>query len=252
MSYAPQTILDVRKLFQKHVPSLSNVELGIVGDDSHANSGSSYHLGKDALRKSAYSIIEAHRDRNGLSNAASALDIGYFSIATPSGTQTLSTFNKWLVRECERGAPDTKDIREIIYSVDRKTVKRWDRLNVRDTGDNSHLTHTHISWFRDSEERNKTGIFERWFRHIGQKVEIKMVKVEGNVPLLKRGMDDPIDNTNWTHIKRAQRLLQVTDDGDYGPATSKAVREYAAEKLNRKVSGDFIDAQIWTHLFGLR
>lgn len=163
MSFAPGPILQVRHLIQSVVPSLSNVELGIVGDDAHANSGTSYHLGKDALKSSAYSIVESSRDRNGLSNAASGLDVGWFTLRGKS----LRDMSRWIVAECEAGAPDTKDIREIIYSTDGKVVKRWDALKRRSTGDSSHLTHTHFSWFRDSENRDKTSIFRRWFVSVG-------------------------------------------------------------------------------------
>ena len=104
MSFAPPTILAVRKLIQVHVPQLSAIELGIVGDDSHANSGTSYHLGKDAVRVDAYSVDESSRDRNGLSNAASGLDIGYFKIVVKGVTHTLRGFNAWAVAECRAGA----------------------------------------------------------------------------------------------------------------------------------------------------
>lgn len=169
MSFAPQTILDARTEIKKYVPQLSWVELGIVGDDSHAASGSSYHLGKDALRSNSYTIIESSRDRNGLTNAASALDVGYFKITVPSTGKawTLRDFSAFCVNECRAGAADTKDIREIIYSLDGKTVKRWDRLGIRSSGDDSHLSHTHFSWFRDSESRSKVSLFRRWFVSIG-------------------------------------------------------------------------------------
>lgn len=167
MSFAPATILAVRKLMQTHVPSLSNVELGIVGDDAHAASGTSYHLGEDALKSSSYSIVESNRDRNGLSNAAAALDVGWFVIKTSKGTFDLRDFSAWLVGQCRAGAADTKDIREIIYSLDGQTVKRWDDLGIRSSGGSSHRTHTHFSWYRDSENRTKTGVFIRWFQHIG-------------------------------------------------------------------------------------
>jgi len=167
MSFAPKSILDVRRLIQTHIPQLSAVELGIVGDDAHANSGTSYHLGKDALRSTSYSIVESPRDRNGLSDAASALDVGWFKITVKGRNHNLRTFSSWLVGQCRTGAPDTGDIREIIYSPDGEIVKRWDRLGIRSSGDDSHLTHTHISWHRDSENRDKTALFRRWFQAIG-------------------------------------------------------------------------------------
>src|SRR3989337_3473133 len=51
------------------------VNLGVVGDTAHAAKGYSYHLGADQLAATAYSTKTA-RDRAGLSNAASAIDLG--------------------------------------------------------------------------------------------------------------------------------------------------------------------------------
>ncbi|WP_037684611.1 hypothetical protein, partial [Streptomyces griseus] len=70
---------------------------------------------------------------------------------------------------CTAGAPDTRDIREIIYSPDGQTVKRWDRLGKRSTGDSSHLWHTHFSFFRDSIKagRDLTPLFRRYLTSIG-------------------------------------------------------------------------------------
>lgn len=167
MTFAPKSILDVRRLIQTHIPQLSAVELGIVGDDSHANSGTSYHLGEDALRSTSYSIVESPRDRAGLSDAASALDVGWFKITVKGKTHTLRDLSAWMVGQCRANEADTRDIREIIYSPDGETVKRWDKLGIRSSGDDSHLTHTHVSWFRDSENRDKTALFRRWFQHIG-------------------------------------------------------------------------------------
>lgn len=171
MSYAPNTILAVRALFRVHIPQLTPIALGIVGDDEHAASGTSYHLGADALKSSSYSIVESSRDRNGLTNAAAALDIGDFKITVKGKVHTLHTFNAWLVAQCKAGTEDTKDIREVIYSLDGQTVKRWDRLARRTSGDLSHRTHTHVSWFRDSENSSKTAVFRRWFISIGAIIE---------------------------------------------------------------------------------
>jgi hypothetical protein len=166
MTNAPQSILNARAVVRRET-GLSAVETGIVGDDNHTNSGSSYHLGKSALRADSYTITESSRDRNGLSEYASALDIGWFSISRGGKTHTLRTFSAWLVNQCKAGTADTADIREIIYSPDGKVVKRWDRLGKRSTGDDSHLTHTHVSWFRDSTGRdNKAALFERYFAEI--------------------------------------------------------------------------------------
>jgi hypothetical protein len=167
MSYPPQEIKDARAFWLATVPSLDPIAVGIVGDDAHAASGTSYHLGKDALKSGSYSVVESSRDRKGLTNAAAALDVGYFEITVAGRKYTLRDYNRWLVAQCEAGTPDTQDIREVIYSLDGKTVKRWDRLQIRTTGDSSHTGHTHHSFFRDSETRDKTALFRRWFTEIG-------------------------------------------------------------------------------------
>lgn len=210
MSFAPPTILAVRKLIQVHVPQLSAVELGIVGSDSHANSGTSYHLGKDAVRADAYSVDESSRDRNGLSNAASGLDIGYFKVVVKGVAHTLRGFNAWAVVECRAGAPDTRDIREIIYSLDGEVVKRWDDLGIRSSGDSSHRTHTHISWYRDSETRDKTSLFRRWFEHIGA-----IETPEKDMPLTSAEIQDIADAV-WA--KKLQDPYAPTDPARLLPA----------------------------------
>lgn len=178
MSYAPDTLTAARQLFLNLIPGMDRLSLGVVGDDSHKASGSSYHLGKDALRADSYSIVESPRDRGGLTNAASALDVGMFRVTVAGKTWTLRDLSLWLVAQCKAGTADTVDIREIIYSPDGRVVKRWDRLAKRSTGDNSHLEHTHISWFRDSEKRDKTALFTRWFTEIGLLEDTDMPSAE--------------------------------------------------------------------------
>jgi Glycosyl hydrolases family 25 len=174
MSTAPATLLSARKLWLTTFPKMDPLSMGIVGDDSHAKTGTSYHLGRDALKADAYSIVESARDKNGLTNNASALDVGYFT----SGSNTLRTFSVWLVAQCAAGTPGTADIREVIYSPDGKVVKRWDRLKKRSTGPISHLIHTHISYFRDSADRDKTALFIRYFRAIGLLEDTTMPDVQ--------------------------------------------------------------------------
>lgn len=167
MTFAPDSIIAVRDLVHEALPEIPLVSLGIVGDDNHAQTGSSYHLGKSALRPDSYTIVESSRDRNGLTEAASALDFGWWQRTVGGRVHNLRTYSTWLVAQCKAGTPDTADLREVIYSPDGVVVKRWDRLGVRDTGDNTHLTHTHHSWFRDSEKHDKTALFRRYFTEIG-------------------------------------------------------------------------------------
>lgn len=178
MTTAPAGLLEARRLLLDHLDmhpgpvhsDLDPAEVGIVGDADHLGG---YHCGSDRVRRNAsgvitdYSVIESNRDRAGLDLDAAGFDIGYFRVITSRGTFDLYDMNVWLVAECERGGPFTQDIREVIYSPDGVTVKRWDRLGRRTTGDSSHKTHTHTSEFRDANGRNMKALMERWLVHIG-------------------------------------------------------------------------------------
>lgn len=169
MTYAPQTIRDLAALWVAE----GGVNLGIVGDTRHQATGTSYHLGEDQLSESAYSRVTT-RDRNGLSNAASAIDLGRLN----GSLLELQKFSSWLVDQARANAPGTEDMREIIYSPDGATVWRWDRergyssapmkstyVNGRWTqGDTTHRTHTHISWYRDAERLDHTTAFRPYFQ----------------------------------------------------------------------------------------
>ena len=97
------------------------------------------------------------------------MDVGTFSVRSGGGTHNLRTFSTWMVAQCVANAADTRDIREIIYSPDGRTVRRWDRLGRRTSGDSSHLYHTHFSFFRDSTKagRDLTPLFRRYLTAIG-------------------------------------------------------------------------------------
>lgn len=165
MSYAPTSLLNLRDYLKEHT-GLSAISLGIVGDSAHK---SGYHLGKDRIFSASgqgwndYSV-RTSRDKNGLTNAASAIDIGNFA-----GLRHLSI---WLVRECQRNAPGTSDIREIIYSPDGDRVLRYDRNRGitsaprEGEADNSHRLHSHISWQRDSQSRDKIRVFKEFFEPV--------------------------------------------------------------------------------------
>lgn len=163
MTYAPSRLLEVRA-YLKPITGLSDYELGIVGDEDHDGG---YHHGWDQRRiidgvLRDYSWLESTRDSSHKTNAASAFDLGMFA--------RLRELSVWLAEQCAANkrdpnvAKDCADIRSIIYSPDGLVVKRWDRISSRTTGDSSHRGHTHISYFRDAEDRDKTAVFRRFFQ----------------------------------------------------------------------------------------
>jgi hypothetical protein len=160
MTFAPPTLIALGRYWRAQ----GGVLLGIVGDTAHATKGISYHLGESQLTANAYSRRTA-RDKAGLSEAASAIDLGRLD-----GTfNELRDFSEWLVRQCQSNAEGTRDVREVIYSPDGVKVLRYDREegihSDADEGeaDASHRTHTHVSFYRDSQGRDKVGLFRPYF-----------------------------------------------------------------------------------------
>jgi hypothetical protein len=134
--------------------------LGIVGNAAHT---SGYHLGRDRIYRippgkgdADYSVRTA-RDKAGLTNAAAAIDIGRFP--------RLIGLGRHLVRECIAGRET--DIREVIAERgDGSHIWRWDRVTGKVTGhfDSDELPHhDHVSWFRDSQGRDKRPVFRSFF-----------------------------------------------------------------------------------------
>lgn len=244
MTYAPETLLEVRRYLQSIEPNLSFDELGIVGGPSHVLAGTSYHLGADQLKfsKNPYSA-RTRRDKVGLAdpsirNAACAIDID-------DDWKDLRAFSVWLVEQCRAGAPDTLDIREIIYSPDGALVYTWDRELGQQSlpqrrGSSSHTTHTHISRYRDATPRPLVPVFHRF--HIKpaapKVVNMFILKVENTfdaffsngintrripdgqweitcVPLIKAG-------TPFIHYPNLQLLLEAggppIEESTSGPA----------------------------------
>jgi hypothetical protein len=156
VSVQPPTLLEVRHIFQYYT-KLPAASLGIIHYVNSAGKytgGGGYHAGNDLLRMigkqdSDYSKRESDRDRPG-SDYGSAIDIGRFRVTLPNGrVVTNHDLTRWVLAEIAAGAPDTHWIREIIYSLDDRTVRRYDRLGIRSSGDDSHLSHEHYSSFRD-------------------------------------------------------------------------------------------------------
>jgi hypothetical protein len=157
MSFVPGPLTSLVGLLREQgVPVL-----GVLGDEDHT---SGYHIGKDRIYKippgrgdDDYSIKTA-RDRAGLSNAAAAIDIGRFD-------GRLDDLGLFLVAESKAGrAPD---IREVTFEgFDGSIIRRWDAHYGRHTTFHTSLSglhHIHVGFYRDSEYRNKTDLFERFF-----------------------------------------------------------------------------------------
>jgi hypothetical protein len=200
MTTAPQCLLDARTL-AIHELGIPADSVGIVAGNSN---GEGYHSGYGALHAVGrapgdahpdYSVRESIRDSGGLTEYASAMDFGLFTTIINGHTVTLRDFTLWLVGRCKAGDPDAADIREIIYTPDGKTVQRYDRLGIRSTGDSSHLTHTHVSLFRDSVKVNRASmvnLIKKYLAGIGGTPE----------------GDDDMDALQVAQVNNSERYLQ--------------------------------------------
>ena len=145
---------------------------GIVGDTAHQKKGVSYHLGRSQLTTDAYSARTA-RDKRGLTDAASAIDLGALggSLAAPARLQRVA-----------RGTGPREQARDVRHPRDHllgpeavgghALGPRAGRASTPRTGeaDMSHKTHTHVSYYRDSEKRDKVAVFRPYFEQEGEPV----------------------------------------------------------------------------------
>lgn len=196
MTRAPQNLLAVRRLLLDHLnvdpdtvrdQDLESAEVGIVGDPAHRGG---YHCGSDRVTPRDYSVVESPRDSSGLTLDAAGLDVGLFRVVVAGRAHDLRSFSTWCVAQCTEGTPDSRDLREIIYSPDGKVVRRWDRLRKRTSGDNSHLWHTHFSFFRDSikANRDQTPLFRRYLTTIGLLEDDMSAEAESKIHSIYTGM----------------------------------------------------------------
>jgi hypothetical protein len=232
MSYAPAAL----NALARYWVAQHGVNLGIVGDSSHQDKGTSYHLGKDHLTLTAYSR-QTPRDRAGLTNAASAIDLGKLKASYGE----LRSFSSWLVQQCRKNAPGTADIREIIYSPDGRTVKRYDRERgfasapvAEPQLSKDHLWHTHISFYRDSEKRDKTVIFRPYFAPLpapafrvrikpGAKIRVYTLgdETDGNVHCIDTWeKPDRVWTNPWSSAPCGAKVPRKTCDGKSSATTA--------------------------------
>ncbi|MFI7573236.1 hypothetical protein [Micromonospora sp. NPDC049497] len=239
MTRAPANLLAVRRLLLDHLnidpdtvrsDDLEPAEVGIVGDPNHRGG---YHCGSDRVVTNDYSVVESTRDSSGLTLDAAGLDVGLFRARSGGSTHDLYTFSTWCVAQCVANTPDSRDLREIIYSPDGKVVRRWDRLRRRTTGDDSHLWHTHFSFFRDSIRagRDQTPLFRRYLTTIGL-LEDDMPLTDADQPIIRAAVHSTqIGRTGVTfgQVLDQMRLLPGQVEALRAELTQLAARDFTDE-----------------------
>lgn len=151
MTYAPEVLLELRAYAISELDA-DPLGVGIVGDANH-NAG--YHCGADRIFNAraggaGWSDYSARtiRDRLGLrartKDAACALDL-------TTGSRRHREWLAGLLADLLAGEDYTLGIRAINGTLNGRSAYRWDREHrfVMTRTDSSHLTHTHIEWYRD-------------------------------------------------------------------------------------------------------
>lgn len=171
MTYAPANLLALRS----YLVGMGAPVLGIVGNPTTHRRG--YHLGRDRIYSSTgagdldYSV-RTTRDKAGLTNAAAAIDIGRHNRLIGLGRHLL------LLRP--------PDVRELIAErSDGSHLWRWDSVSGRVTGfpeSDELYHHLHISYFRDSEYRDKLAPFRAFYGLPDTSTEVDVVYTIKGVP----------------------------------------------------------------------
>ncbi|MGV9214671.1 hypothetical protein ACTFTM_22645 [Micromonospora sp. RB23] len=253
MTRAPENLLALRRLLLTHLDNapgpddLDPAEVGIVGDPAHRGG---YHCGSDRVVPNDYSVVESPRDRAGLTLDAAALDVGEFDVRSAGGRHTLASFSVWCVGQCAANAADTRDIREIIYSPDGTTVKRWDRLGKRTSGDSSHRWHTHFSFFRDAIKagRDQRPLFNRYLSSIGLLEDDDMTPEEHNWLATVHKNLTVLDGRNpigqiYTRMAEGRDETGVPVTGNWNLKSMTAQLTALQNTLNALAGKDFTDEE---------
>lgn len=196
MTSAPADLLAFRADIRA-VTGLGASEVGIVGDGAHQRTGG-YHEGVDVLKAIGryhgpasanvgsgtedYSARQS-RDRNGLSLNASATDVG--SAWRNGGRTAWLRFNNALYAEMRDRPASLPALRAINVSLDGRTKQRYDQLRRSDglvTSKDTVDTHTHLSFWRDTEGRRQPTL--------ARIVELARAAVANTSPAATTGDDD--------------------------------------------------------------
>jgi hypothetical protein len=88
--------------------------------------------------------------------------------------------------------------------------------------------------------------------------KVTHVKIDGNLPVLKQGDNDPLPGTTTNYVKRAQSVLAWIGgydgkiDGDYGPKMSAAVKSMMKDDAARSSSnGATFGLPEWRRAYGI-
>ena len=215
-----------RDLYNAVVKAMGGVGSGIAAQKT------GYHDSRQNNPSGNYSVVQSW-DKEGPANGAAALDI------TLSDAK-MKKFTKLLMDAMDRKDPRVMAMREVIGTVDGRSVVRYTRETPNGaprwaSSDSSHLWHIHISLYRKyiNDWNALKGIIE---------VLDGSVQTEGGVMLPQKGDKN-------TSVGYWQRILNnlgypLTIDNDYGNATQAAVAKWFKDYSGASYDGSAITSWI--------
>lgn len=233
MTYAPVSLMNLRSYLIGQGASV----LGIVGNPLTHKRG--YHIGAPLL-VGDYSGVQP-RDKAGLTGAAAAIDIGRHGLLIDLGRHLL--------------AEKPYDVRELIAERgDGSHLWRWDDVFARVTGNpesDELYHHLHVSYYRDSEKRDKLAPYRAFYEPSEEVVKVYSVPgiVSAVAPAGTPYYDGPEDPTPNGKTGGDGRYLLVgqdkaTDPTRYlvdgvGNGTSALMSWLPADALTSRLSESF-------------
>jgi hypothetical protein len=241
MTVAPQDLLDVRKVVMELTGVTDFRAIGITGDANHT---SGYHLGKDKLKSLGivngdFSVVQFARDKQGLTNSASALDITLSWAKSRGGRDAAIAFSNLMVADLRAGTPGTEVLRAINWSIDGSKAER-SRVDRRGGLDETHDstdtvdTHTHFEFFRDTEG-SRDGAFLALLRK-------RILKAQGRDDMLadekKKGADGAVRTALTALFDLHNEVILGSDFGRPNGAVNRLKRVEArlAESAKREAA----------------
>ena len=217
-----------------------------------------YHNSRDHLPNTDYSVAQFSIDRQGPADEGSAIDIT-FPDAQAGNYATIKKYsNRLYAVRNEDEQYRTKYIREFFGQIDSDSgVEGWDfTKNRAASADSSHLWHIHLSVHRGYIESTlaakailsilKGQSLASWIQETNR--DVTFVKFNSHLPVLRFGDSDPVVKNDGTdYVKKVQRQLGITADGDYGPVTRDRIKTFGYTGND----GTFIDNTVWRRLYAM-
>jgi peptidoglycan hydrolase-like protein with peptidoglycan-binding domain len=239
------------------------MEPGSRNGGTYANKPGSHNAGEN-LPATDHSLRPAHLNKTGpWWKEFSAAHDWTFPDAQAGDFTTIDKYTSRLINAM-KDPNDPRPDNVVFYTLGQadndRVVEGWNEVtDDPETGDSSHLWHRHDSFFR-----NAVGNFwlmwqvltidmgwtvAEWRRSLPEPKAPPMQKIQGFMPVLKRGMSDPLPVVG-SYVTKLQRLHGITADGDFGPQTEAEVRAFNIRYFKR--NDGIVDAAHWERLLGVK